>query len=58
MNLVLDEFVGTTEKLSSDDDDRGGAITDFLVLLLGEFDEDLCGGVFDFEKLENGSTVI
>ena len=36
MDLVLDEVVGPSEKLSGEQDDRRRAVSDLLVLLLGE----------------------
>jgi hypothetical protein len=40
VNLVPDKFVCTTQKFRSDQDDRGGSISDFLVLLSGQRYED------------------
>ena len=58
MNLVLDELVSSLKKLSSEDDNGGGTVTDFTVLDLGEFDEDLSGGVSDLEILENCGAIV
>lgn len=58
MDTVLDELVTSLEKLSSEDDDGGGTITDLSILDLGKFDEDLGGGVSDLKLLENGSTIV
>lgn len=58
VDLVLDEVVGAAEEFGRDDDDRGGAVSDLLVLLLRELDEDATGGVFDFDQLEDGGAVV
>jgi hypothetical protein len=58
VDFVLDEVVGAAEEFGGDNDDRGGAVSDLLVLLLRELDEDAPGGVFDFDQLEDGSAVV
>jgi hypothetical protein len=40
VDLVLDELVGSSKELGSEQDDRGRSISDLLILLLGERDED------------------
>lgn len=56
--MVLDELVGALEELSSEDNNRGGTISDFSVLDLGKFDEDLGGGVGNLKLLENSGAII
>ncbi len=38
VDLVLDEIMRTSQQLRGDDHDRGGAVANFLVLLLSQFD--------------------
>ena len=40
VDLVLDEIVGSSKKLSSEKNDGSGTVSDLLVLLLSEGDED------------------
>jgi len=56
--MVLDELVGALEELSSEDNNRGGTISDFSVLDLGKFDENLGGGVGNLKLLENSGAII
>jgi hypothetical protein len=58
VNLVLDEVVGATEELGSDDNDGGGTVSNLLVLLLGELDEDATSRVLDFDELEDSRAVV
>ncbi|KAI3475615.1 hypothetical protein L1887_62957 [Cichorium endivia] len=58
VDLVLDQLVGATEELGGDDDDRGGAVADLLVLLLCELDEDAACGLVDLEEREDGGAVV
>jgi hypothetical protein len=58
VDTVADEFVGTLEELSGENDNGGGSITDLSVLDLGEFAEDLGGGVSDLNLLKNGGAII
>jgi hypothetical protein len=58
VNLVLDEVVGATEKLRSDDNDGGSTVSNLLVLLLSELDEDATGRVLDFDELEDRRAVV
>ena len=58
MNFVFDEVVCALEQFGGNDDDGGCSIADFLVLLLGQFDQDLCSGVLDFDHFQDGRPVI
>jgi hypothetical protein len=58
VDLVLHELVRPPQQLGRYYDDRGCAIADFLVLLLGEVDEDLARGVLDVEQREDGRAVV
>lgn len=40
VDLVLDKLVGSSKELSSEQNDRGGSVSDLLVLLLSKRDED------------------
>lgn len=65
----MDKLVGSAEQLRSKEDDRGSTVTDFLVLLCCERDEDTGlglagnaiathGRVRDVEQGKNGGTVV
>jgi len=43
MDVVLDKLVTSSQKLGSEDDNRGGTITDFSVLNLRELAKNLGG---------------
>ena len=58
VDLVAHKVVCVLEKFSGNDYDRGGAITDLLVLLLGEFDEDFGGWVLDLEESQDSGAVV
>jgi hypothetical protein len=46
---VLHEFVGTAEQFGCDKDNRGGAVSNFLILLLSKVDENFTGWVLDIK---------
>lgn len=56
--LRLDQLICSSQKFGSDNDDRGCAISDFFVLLLGKIHEDFPRWVFDCQKGQNGCTVV
>ena len=56
--MLLDEFVSTLEELSGEDDNRSGTISDFSILDLGKFDENLGSGVGNLELLKNSGAII
>ena len=58
MNAVPDELVAALEELSGEDDDGGGAVSDFAVLDLRQLDEHFGGGVSDLKLLEDGGAVV
>jgi hypothetical protein len=58
VNLVLDEVVGALEQLRRDEHDRRSPVSDFLVLLLGELDEDAPGGVVHLDEVQDGRSVV
>ena len=58
MDLVLHELVCSPQQLGGYYDDRGCAISDFLVLLLCEVDEDFACGVLDIKQTEDGGAVV
>jgi hypothetical protein len=58
VDVLLDEFVSSLEELSGEDDDGGGTISDFSILDLGEFDENLGSGVGNLELLEDSGAII
>jgi len=58
VDLSLDELVRAAQELCGNDNDRGRTISNLLVLLLREIDEDFAGGVLYSEERKDGSTVI
>ena len=58
VDLRLDELICAAQKLGGNDDDGRSAITDLLVLLLCEIDENAACGVIDGEEGEDGSAII
>lgn len=58
MNLVFDEVVRALEELGGDEDDRSRAVSDLLVLLLGELDEDPARGVLDLDQVQDRRSVV
>ena len=58
MDLGLDEFIGTAEKLCSNDDYRRRPIADFLILLLREVYEYTPRRMFDLQKTQDRRAVI
>jgi hypothetical protein len=43
---VLHQIVSTAEELSGNQDDGCRSVSNFFILLLGEVDQDLAGGMF------------
>jgi hypothetical protein len=58
MDLLLDELVGALEEFSSEDNDGGGAISDFSILNLRQFDENFGGWVSNLELFEDSCAVV
>ncbi len=58
VDLLLDEQIGVLEQLSGDYDHRCGAVTDLLVLQVGQVNQDLGGRVLNLKQLQNGRTVV
>mmetsp|Transcript_9730 Transcript_9730/g.13306 ORF Transcript_9730/g.13306 Transcript_9730/m.13306 type:complete len:334 (+) Transcript_9730:749-1750(+) len=58
VDFLGNELLGLLEELTGHDGDGGGAITDLLVLSLGDVDEDLGGGVVDVDRFENSGTIV
>lgn len=46
------------QEFSGKDDNRSGAITDLVVLMLGEFNQNSCGRVLHLQLFEDRRTVI
>jgi hypothetical protein len=49
VNFVLNKLLGFTEELTSKDGHSGSSVTDFLVLSLGDVDENSCCGVVNVD---------
>jgi hypothetical protein len=58
VDLVSDQLLRTSEKFRGDNDNRGGTITNLLVLQVSELDEDLGCRVLYLEQLEDGGTIV
>ena len=58
MNAILDQFICATKEFCCNNDDRGGSIAYFLVLLLGKFNQNASSRVFDIQQRQNSGTVI
>ena len=58
VHAFLDEGLGLTEELSGGEHDGSGAITDLVVLGLGDVDESLGGGVNDIKKSNKGGAIV
>ena len=58
MNLVFDQVIGSLQKFSGQDDNRGSSITDFTILDLGKLNENFCGRMCHLELLENSGAIV
>ena len=58
MHAFLNEGLGLSEEFTSNEDDRGGTITDLVILRLGDVDEGLGSGVNDVKKRDKGSSIV
>ncbi len=51
MHILVKEVLSTLQELACDNHCGCGAVTDFVILSLGDLDHHLCGGVFDIHLL-------
>jgi hypothetical protein len=58
VHALFDELLGLLEELTSGKDDRGGTISDFVILRLSDIDESLGGGVDNVEESDKSGTII
>jgi len=58
VDLVLDQLVGPLQELSGNNDDRGGAITDLLILLLSQLDQNASSWMLHLQHVQNGGAVV
>lgn len=58
MNAILNEFISSLEELSSQDDYRGGTISDFSILDLGELDKNFGSWMSDLQLFQDGGSII
>lgn len=58
VHAFFDELLGLLEELTSGKDDRGGTISDFVILRLSDIDESLGGGVDNVEESNKSGTII
>ena len=52
------ELLGLSQELGSEDADRGCSVSDFIVLDLGDVDEDFSGGIVERDGFEDGGSVV
>ena len=58
VHAFLNELLGLLQEFASGEDDRGGAISDFVVLGASDIDESLGGGVHDVEETDKGGAIV
>lgn len=58
VHSVLDELLCGLKKLAGEDGDRGGPVSHFFVLGLGDVHEDSGCGVGDIQEMEDGGPVV
>ena len=58
VDLLAHKLLSLAQELSGEHADRGGAVTDLLILNLGEVHEDLGGRVVKVDGLEDRGTVV
>lgn len=58
MNLLFDKLLGFAEELGGEDGNGGGAISNFVVLNLGDVDEDFGGGVVEGDRFEDSGAIV
>jgi hypothetical protein len=58
VNTLIKEPLGLLEESASEHDDTSGTVTDFVVLGLGELDEEASGLVLNLHLLKNCGTVV
>ena len=58
VDLLFDEVFGVAKQFGGDDDDGSGAVSDLLVLKLGQFDEHFGGRMLHVEKAQDRGPVV
>ena len=58
VDVSLEEALNCAHDLTSEDDHRGGAVTDLLVLSASKLDHGLGGGMCDIDFSEDGIAVV
>lgn len=58
VDVLFDQVLGLAEKVASDDSGRRRAVTDFLFLGVGDFDDHLGRRMLDIHLLEDGCAVV
>lgn len=56
--LNSDELFRFTQEFGSKDTDRGGTVSDFIILNFGDVDKDFGGGIVKVDRFEDGSTIV
>lgn len=58
MITLIEQFLSLFEECASQYNDSCGTISNFIVLTLGELDQQSCNWVLDFHLLDDSSTII
>mmetsp|Transcript_115344 Transcript_115344/g.246512 ORF Transcript_115344/g.246512 Transcript_115344/m.246512 type:complete len:332 (-) Transcript_115344:28-1023(-) len=58
VHLLLYQVLRVPQHLGSKDNDRGGAVSAFIVLRLGDVDQDLCGRVIDPDRFQDRGPIV
>jgi hypothetical protein len=54
----MDKFLSFSEKLTGENSNSGGSVSDFFVLSFGDFNEDFGSRIIDMHGAENGGAII
>jgi len=58
VDLLSHKLVGILQKLSGNDDHRGGAVTHLFILQLGQLAQNLSRWVLDLQQFQDCGTII
>lgn len=58
MNLLIDQLLSLAQQFPCQDDHRGGAIADLVILGLADVHQHLGGGVVNIHRLQDGGAIV
>ncbi len=58
LDLLLNKLLCFSNKLSCEHSDSGCAITDLLILSVGDIDQNFCGWVINMNRFQNCGAII